>query len=91
MGTASEAVRPLAELKYAGDVQEVLLLDPLFTQLIAILERSKSMDSGWVQAEYDLTPWRGRTLVLYFNVFNRDAAGRTWMYVDDVSVQTCLP
>ena len=35
--------------------------------------------------------YRGRSLVLYFEVYNDGTGpqGRTWMFVDDVSVEAC--
>ena len=39
----------------------------------------------------DLTPYRGRNIVIYWEVYNDDrlTGPRTWMFVDDVSVQVC--
>ena len=40
---------------------------------------------------FDLTPYRGQSVVVYFEVYNDNtaAAPRAWMYVDDVSAQAC--
>jgi len=48
-------------------------------------------DGAWKQRAYDLTPFRGESLVLYFEVFNDStvAGERTWMFLDDVSLQVC--
>jgi hypothetical protein len=43
----------------------------------------------WKQVTYDLSPYRGMAIVLYFNVINDGDGYRTWMYVDDVSVNVC--
>jgi hypothetical protein len=45
----------------------------------------------WQQTIFDLTPYRGQSIVLYFEVYNDDisAGARTWLYLDDVSVQVC--
>jgi hypothetical protein len=29
--------------------------------------------------------------VLYWNAFNYGDGGRTWLYLDDVSLQVCVP
>jgi len=41
----------------------------------------------WTHETFDLTPFAGQTVWVYFNVYN-DGWGyrRTWMYVDDASV-----
>lgn len=47
---------------------------------------------SWIRvADVDLTAYRGQTIVLYFNAYNDYVymGPRTWMYVDDVSVQAC--
>jgi hypothetical protein len=45
----------------------------------------------WQQRSFDLTPYRGRSIVIYWEVFNDDllARPRTWMFLDDVSVRVC--
>ncbi len=72
------------------DWQEILLLDSDY-QWLATLQRGKSNDGAWTEFTYDLTPWRGETLVLYLNTRNDGSGGRTWMYVDDASVLAILP
>ena len=75
-----------------GDWQRVLLLEPspsfkLIAELMQVLEN----DGTWKQTEFDLSDYRGQKLALYFEVYNNDieAADRTWMFLDDVSVQAC--
>ncbi len=49
-------------------------------------------DRSWIPVpDFDLTEFRGQTIVLYFNVYNEnlDTRFRSWMFVDDVSVQAC--
>ena len=52
-----------------------------------VLENNQS----WKKFIYDLTGRAGHTIQLYFEVYNNytNPYGRTWMYVDDVSVQAC--
>ena len=71
------------------DVHEALLLDGASYALVAILDQELVNDDGWVEMTHDLTAWRGRSLVIYFNAYNDGLDGRTWMYVDDVAVQVC--
>ncbi len=45
-------------------------------------------DRGWRQETIDLSSYKGQTVTLRFEVWNRrDAYYNTWAYVDDVSVQ----
>ena len=81
----------LSILPYTEDLQELLLLNGYNLSLVAELDRSRVNQGTWVQETYDLSPWRGWTLALYFNAYNDGVGGRTWMYVDDVSLQICVP
>lgn len=70
------------------DWQECLLLDEN-QAVLAILMRESANYGLWTQRFVDLSAYRGQRVALYFNVFNNGSSGRTWMYVDDVSVRTC--
>ncbi len=74
-----------------NDFQRVLLLNPSTYGLVATLWKGAENDQVWKQRIIDLTAYRGRSLVLYFEVYNNETTGaaRTWMYLDDVSVQAC--
>jgi hypothetical protein len=75
----------------SGDFQRVMLLDGntygLITKLMTVLES----DDTWHHRTFDLTAYRGRSVVIYFEVYNDSTgtSGRTWMYLDDVSLQVC--
>ena len=43
----------------------------------------------WQERTYDLTPWRGQTIWVHFEVRNDGGGNRSWMYVDDVTVDIC--
>jgi hypothetical protein len=75
----------------AADFQRVLLLKPGSYGLIATVMKTLVNASAWQPVTFDLTPYRGQSLVLYFEVYNDDinAGPRTWMYVDNVSAQAC--
>jgi len=75
----------------SGDVQMVLLLDAESYVILATLEWTLANDGVWSEVTHDLTDWRGRDLAIYFDVYNDGLGGRSWMYVDDVSIQACLP
>ncbi len=75
----------------APDTQQALLLDADTRVIVARISVDRVNDGGWVQQTYDLMPYRDRNLLLYLNAYNDGAGGRTWMYVDDVSISYCLP
>jgi len=81
----------LATSRPVPDVHEVILLNPLTYETLDALWQGKANDSTWVQMTFDLTAWRGRQLMIYFNANNDGLGGRTWMYLDDVTIQVCLP
>jgi hypothetical protein len=70
------------------DRQEMILLLPDLT-VIDILARQRSNDSVWQQRAVDLTPYRGQSVVVYFNVYNNADDARTWMYLDDIELIGC--
>ncbi len=82
--------RPGAE-GVSGDFQRVLLLDGRDYSLVAALLKTLRNSTEWLPATFDLSSYQGRSLVVYFEVFNDDigAGQRVWMYVDDVSVAAC--
>jgi len=49
-----------------------------------------SNSQTWTHHTFDLTPYKGQTIILYFNVYNKRVNNKkTAMYLDDVSVQIC--
>lgn len=71
------------------DYRETLLLNASYGYL-ASLERSKTLgDEKWVERTFDLTAYRGRTLVVYFNVYNDGKGAQMWQAVDKVSLGSC--
>jgi hypothetical protein len=78
--------------KCCGEVdwQEMLLLDENYRIVSGgVVLRQVRNDGLWKQVTYDLSPYKGMTIVLYFNVINDGDGQRTWMYVDDVSINLC--
>lgn len=74
-----------------ADFQRVLLLKPGSYAVLKTLTKVLSNAGQWQQATYDLTAYRGQSVVVYFEVYNDNTSSgpRTWLYVDDVSVQGC--
>lgn len=77
----------------ANDFQRVLLLDSNYA-VLATLMTARDNSGVWQQKSFNLTQYKGRSIVVYFETYNNDinaAGGRTWMFVDDVSVVACQP
>ncbi|RME85556.1 MAG: hypothetical protein D6775_02500 [Caldilineae bacterium] len=77
----------------SNDWQRVMLLKPGTYTTIKKLMKVLENDGVWKHASFDLTAYKGKSVVLYFEVYNNStgSSGRTWMYVDDVSVLACEP
>jgi hypothetical protein len=74
----------------SGDRQEILLLNTRYG-LLRTLQRNLGGDSAWQSVRFDLTAYRGQSVVVYFNVYNDGDGRRSWMYVDDAALQVCTP
>jgi hypothetical protein len=71
------------------DYREALLLNTSYG-LISRLERSYGAGADqWAVRTFDLSAYRGRTVVLYFNVYNNGAGSQMWNYLDGVHLGSC--
>ncbi len=77
---------PLSQDVIQHDWQEALILDANFRQLAEVM-KVNSNSQTWTYHTFDLLPYRGQVITIYFNVHN-DGGGnlKTAMYLDDVSV-----
>ncbi len=75
----------------AHDLQRVLLLEAGSYRVLAVVLQAAEDGGAWRQVGFDLGPFAGKNVLLYFEVFNDSiaAGGRTWMNVDDVSLLAC--
>jgi hypothetical protein len=74
-----------------ADYREVLLLNTSYG-LVATIERSSAAGNDqWQEKTFDLTAYRNRTLVLYFNVYNNGSGNLTWNYLDEGALLACVP
>ena len=57
-------------------------------QTLASVFKSNSNSQTWTQVTFDMTPYAGQNVVLWFNVHQDGASAPddTWMYLDDVSL-----
>jgi len=80
---------PLSQDSIDYDWQEALILDTSLNFLARVM-KVNSNSQTWTHHTFDLTPYKGQTIVVYFNVKNDGLDNlKTAMYLDDVSVQIC--
>ena len=83
---------PLCQDTVEYDWQGVAIFDPDWSQppLAWAMPQVCSDSQTWTHHTFDLTPYKGQTIIVYFNVKNDGVDNlKTAMYVDDVSVQVC--
>lgn len=71
------------------DYMELVLLDASGTAILAKPWQSHNDSRLWNQLSFDLSPWRGQTVQVYFNVYNDGVGGAAALFLDDVSLQAC--
>jgi len=72
-----------------ADLQQADLFDATTDQLIGSLLNVQDNARTWKARDFDLTLYAGRTISLRFLVRNDGAAGRTFMYIDNVELEYC--
>ena len=85
--------KPGAQGTSSVDFQRVLLLKPDTHpyHLLKELMRVRLNSTAWREVSLDLSAYRGNDVVLYFETYNdsTSSTGRTWMFLDDVSLEVC--
>jgi len=67
------------------DWQEAQIRDSNGNQLAQVFKVASDAQA-WTQVTFDLTPYSGQTIQLYFNVHENGYGDPTYMYLDDVTV-----
>ncbi|MBK8051304.1 MAG: hypothetical protein IPK16_31920 [Anaerolineales bacterium] len=71
------------------DYRETLLLNSSYKYLATLERRYVVGDGKWVLRTFDLSAYRGQTVVIYFNVYNNGSGTQKWGYVDRVFLGGC--
>ena len=71
-----------------ADRQEAILLAPN-NSVLAVLWRTEANDQAWRQVAINLSAYAGRSVAIYFNVYNDGLGGLTSMFLDDVQLLAC--
>jgi aminopeptidase S len=78
---------PISPDVYPNDLQLMLLLDEQF-RVIRSASQGLSNAREWLPGSVDLTEFAGRTITVYFGVYNDGGTGLTTaMYVDNVVLE----
>lgn len=78
-------IYPISQDIYPNDLQLVLILEGF--RVVAIADQSLSNARQWLPGFVDLTRFAGRTITVYFGVYNGGGTGSTTaMYLDDVEL-----
>jgi len=70
--------------KWHGDCFRVKIKDQRGHDLATLLSANESAD--WTHKQYNLSPYIGQTIRLYFSLYQDGAGGGTVVYLDEVSV-----
>ena len=73
----------------ATDYMELALLTADGSAVLDKPWYSHNDGQAWNQMTFDISPWRGQTVQVYFNVYNDGLGGTAGMYLDDVSLLVC--
>lgn len=83
---------PLCQDDVEYDWQGAIIYDQTWKHLDWAMPPVCSDSQTWTHHTFDLTPYRGQTIIVYFNVKNDGLGNRkTAMYLDDVSAQVWCP
>jgi len=81
---------PLSQDAPRYDWQRAITYDHAWVVLDWAMPQVCSDSQTWTHHTLDLTPYRGQTIIVYFNVYNDGIGNRkTAMYLDDVLIQVC--
>lgn len=91
--TAQQVVLRYWEKSMGGsdgrDYREILLLTSNYS-VLSIIERSTAAgNQQWVERSFDLTGQRGKTVIVYFNVYNNGLGSQQGNYIDDAVLLSC--
>jgi len=81
---------PLSQDALRYDWQRAITYDHAWVVLDWAMPKVCSDSQTWTHHTFDLTPYKGQTIIVYFNVYNDGIGNRkTAMYLDDVLIQVC--
>jgi hypothetical protein len=79
---------PWKETQMSGDVQYLLIMDTSYN-ILDVLLWQLSDSQNWTNMQFNLSNYRGWTVLLQWGTYNDGGGGITAMYVDDATLQNC--
>jgi hypothetical protein len=79
---------PMRDTPMSGDVQYLLVMDTNYN-ILEVLVWQRSDSQVWTNMQFNLSNYRGWTILLQWGTYNDGGSGITAMYVDDVTLQVC--
>lgn len=73
-----------------ADYREALLLNSNYGFVARLTRSFAAGDETWRERVFDLSAYRGRTLVIYFNVYNDGAGSQMWSFLDRIELGSCV-
>ncbi|HHY58618.1 MAG TPA: Zn-dependent exopeptidase M28 [Chloroflexi bacterium] len=73
-----------------ADYRETALLNSSYGYITRLARSTAAGSDSWQERVFDVTAYRGRTLVIYFNVYNDGAGTQMWSYLDRVELGSCV-
>ncbi len=88
---AVTATLAVERYRYSGDsnnAQYAVVLDA--ANQVHYLFTDHADAPNWIHDQFDLLPYAGQTIKLWFSVYNGGAGGTAGMLIDDVQTQVCV-
>ena len=79
---------PFTEAQMSGDVQYLLVMDVNYN-ILDVLIWQLSDSQVWDNEQFNLSNYRGWTILLQWGTYNDGGGGISAMYIDDVTLQNC--
>ncbi|MCS6825232.1 MAG: M20/M25/M40 family metallo-hydrolase [Caldilinea sp.] len=73
-----------------ADYREALLLNSNYNFVARLTRSFAAGDEAWRERVFDLSAYRGRTLVVYFNVYNDGVSSQMWSFLDRIELGSCV-
>ncbi len=86
--SAARSAMAMGMASGVGDAQWVFILDR-HGNILQNLISMRSNARAWEEHQFDLTPFAGRTIRIYFGSFNNGWDGTTAMFVDEAQIVLC--
>jgi hypothetical protein len=87
--TATLSVERYRYSSNSSNAQYAVVLDA--ANQVHYLFTDHADDPNWIHDQFDLLPYAGQTIKVWFSVYNSGAVGTAGMLIDDVQMQACVP